>query len=43
MNIANLAMVTKAGLMKFDMLLVLTIINASQPLTFAHTMKQVHR
>jgi len=43
MNIANLAMVTKAGLMKFDMLLVLTIINASQPLTFARTMKQVHR
>ena len=43
MNIANLATVANAGLTKFVVLPVSTIINASQPLTFACTMKQVCR
>jgi len=42
-NIASLAMVTNAVLTKFVMLPVLTIVNTSQPLTFAHTMKQVRK
>ena len=42
-NVASLAMVTNAGLTKFIILPVLIIVNALQPLTFAHTMKQVHR
>ena len=43
MNVANLTMVANAGLMKFIMLPVLTIVNASHLLTFARTTKQVHR
>jgi len=43
MNIVNLAMVANAGLMKFVVLPVSTIVNALQPLTFTHTTKQVHR
>jgi len=43
MNVASLATVTNAGLMKFVILPVSTIVNASQPLIFACTTKQVCR
>jgi len=43
MNVANFATVANAGLTKFIVLPVLTIVNASQPLTFARTTKQVCR
>jgi len=42
-NVVNLAMVTNAGLTKFVVLPVSTIVNTSQLLTFTCTMKQVHR